>query len=51
MPSPPFQSATPTQRRSLNGWARTAPTTAEVLRTPDVGVIAPMRSPTLVPAE
>jgi len=25
---------------ALNGWARTAPSTAEVLRTPDVGVIA-----------
>jgi decaprenylphospho-beta-D-ribofuranose 2-oxidase len=40
MPSSHAQPATSTQRRSLNGWARTAPTTAEVLRTPDVGVIA-----------
>ncbi len=29
-----------TQRRSLSGWGRTAPTVAEVLRTPDIGVIA-----------
>ncbi|MBC7302761.1 MAG: FAD-binding oxidoreductase [Nocardia sp.] len=27
-------------RRSLSGWARTAPTVAEVLRTPDIAVIA-----------
>lgn len=26
--------------RSLTGWARTAPTVAEVLRTPDIAVIA-----------
>lgn len=29
-----------TERRSLSGWGRTAPTVAEVLRTPDIGVIA-----------
>ncbi len=40
MPSSHAQPATSTQRRSLNGWARTAPSTAEVLHTPDVGVIA-----------
>ncbi|MGN0123460.1 MAG: FAD-dependent oxidoreductase, partial [Rhodococcus sp. (in: high G+C Gram-positive bacteria)] len=30
----------PTQTRTLTGWGRTAPTTAEVLSTPDVDVIA-----------
>lgn len=30
----------PTQTRTLTGWGRTAPTTAEVLSTPDVEVIA-----------
>ncbi len=30
----------PTQTRTLTGWGRTAPTTAEVLTTPDVEVIA-----------
>lgn len=32
--------ALPTQTRTLTGWGRTAPTTAEVLATPDVEVIA-----------
>jgi decaprenylphospho-beta-D-ribofuranose 2-oxidase len=40
MPSPHAQSAPQTQRRSLSGWARTAPSTAEVLSTPDIDVIA-----------
>ena len=40
MPSPHTQSAPQTQRRSLSGWARTAPSTAEVLSTPDIDVIA-----------
>ncbi len=39
MPSLYAQPAS-TQRRSLNGWARTAPSTADVLRTPDLDVIA-----------
>ncbi|GHF59222.1 decaprenylphospho-beta-D-ribofuranose 2-oxidase [Amycolatopsis bartoniae] len=30
----------PTERRTLTGWGRTAPTTADVLSTPDVEVIA-----------
>ncbi|MBH0119638.1 FAD-binding oxidoreductase, partial [Rhodococcus sp. CX] len=30
----------PTQTRTLTGWGRTAPTTAEVLSTPDVELIA-----------
>ncbi|WP_072689134.1 FAD-binding oxidoreductase [Rhodococcus marinonascens] len=32
--------ALPTQTRTLTGWGRTAPTTAQVLSTPDVEVIA-----------
>ncbi|MCX5042225.1 FAD-binding oxidoreductase [Aldersonia sp. NBC_00410] len=36
----PVASPLPTQTRSLHGWGRTAPTTAEVLRTPDTEVIA-----------
>jgi len=40
MPSPHAQSAPQTQRQLLTGWGRTAPSTAEVLSTPDVGVIA-----------
>ncbi|NLE81313.1 MAG: FAD-binding oxidoreductase, partial [Rhodococcus sp.] len=32
--------ALPTQTRTLAGWGRTAPTTAHVLSTPDVEVIA-----------
>src|ERR1035437_6616914 len=40
MPSPHTQSAPQTQRRSLSGWARTAPSTAEVLSPPDIDVIA-----------
>ncbi|MBM4653653.1 decaprenylphosphoryl-beta-D-ribose oxidase, partial [Rhodococcus hoagii] len=30
----------PTQTRTLTGWGRTAPTTAQVLSTPDVELIA-----------
>ncbi|EME63037.1 FAD-dependent oxidoreductase [Rhodococcus ruber BKS 20-38] len=36
----PAAAPLPTQTRTLTGWGRTAPTTAEVLSTPDVEVIA-----------
>ncbi|AEF38578.1 FAD-binding oxidoreductase [Hoyosella subflava] len=38
--APGFSPELPTQTKTLMGWARTAPTTAQVLSTPDVELIA-----------